>query len=90
MPDESQTAQEAAFDLISLMVQALVDVPSCVQVDISTTGKKLTIQISAPSREVGRLVGRTGRNAIAMRTILAAWGAKRRWRVQMSIAACEV
>lgn len=72
-------------DLIKFMAQALVDHPE--QVDVSeVTGEQTSvIELRVAKEDLGKVIGKQGRTAKAMRTILSAASTKIRKRTVMEI-----
>ena len=72
-------------ELIKYIVQALVDHPE--QIDISeTAGEQSTVlEIKVAKKDIGKIIGKQGRTAQAMRTILNAASAKVKKRTIMEI-----
>lgn len=72
-------------ELIKYIVQALVDYPE--QIDISeTVGEQSTVlEIKVAKEDMGKIIGKQGRTAQAMRTILNAVSAKVKKRTIMEI-----
>ena len=72
-------------ELIKYIVQALVDHPE--QIDISeTVGEQSTVlEIKVAKEDMGKIIGKQGRTAQAMRTILNAVSAKVKKRTIMQI-----
>ena len=72
-------------ELIKHIVQALVDHPE--QVEISEVkGKHSTVlEIKVAKEDIGKIIGKQGRTAYAIRTILNAASAKLRKRTIMEI-----
>ena len=72
-------------ELIKHIVHALVDYPE--QVDISEIeGKQSTVlEIKVAKEDIGKIIGKQGRNAQAIRTILNAASAKAKKRTIMEI-----
>ena len=72
-------------ELIKYIVQALVDYPE--QIDISeTVGEQSTVlEIKVAKEDMGKIIGKQGRTAQAMRTILNAVSAKVKKRTIMQI-----
>ena len=72
-------------ELIKHIIQALVDYPE--QIVISEVeGKQVTIlEIKAAKEDLGKIIGKQGRNAKAIRTILNAASAKTKRRTIMEI-----
>lgn len=72
-------------DLIKHIIQALVDHPE--QIVISEVeGKQVTVlEIKAAKEDLGKIIGKQGRNAKAIRTILNAASAKTKKRTIIEI-----
>ena len=72
-------------ELIKHIIQALVDHPE--QIVISEIeGKQITVlEIKAAKEDLGKIIGKQGRNAKAIRTILNAASAKTKKRTIMEI-----
>ena len=72
-------------ELIKHIIQALVDYPE--QIVISEVeGKQVTVlEIKAAKEDLGKIIGKQGRNAKAIRTILNAASAKTKKRTIMEI-----
>lgn len=63
-------------DLVEVMARALVDHPDQVQVTEVEGEQTAVIELRVAHDDLGRVIGKAGRTANAMRTILAAAGAK--------------
>ena len=63
-------------EFIESIAKQLVDLPDNVVVEESLNGDKLTIIIKVAQIEVGKLIGKKGRTAFALRTIASAVGKK--------------
>ena len=59
-------------DLILSMAQALVDHPECVQVVEVNGGRTSIFQLKVSKEDMGKVIGREGKTAQAMRTIVGA------------------
>ena len=70
---------------ITLMVHALVDEPQSIEVGTTEGHSLIIFEIRCPQSEMGKIVGKSGRNIQALRTIMSAVGAKHRKRVQVEI-----
>ena len=72
-------------DLIKFMAEALVDHPE--QVDVSEViGEQTTvIELRVAKEDLGKVIGKQGRTAKAMRTILSAASTKIRKRTTLEI-----
>ncbi len=67
-------------DLITAIVQALVDQPE--QVSVNEIGGSYTtvLEVSVAKMDIGKVIGKQGRTAKAIRTILGAAAGKTRQR----------
>lgn len=72
-------------ELVRLMVQSLVDQPEAVEVN-EVRGNQLTIlELRLAKSDLGKAIGKNGRTAQAMRTILSGAAAKMKKRVTLEI-----
>jgi len=72
-------------DLVEYIVKALVDLPNEVVV-AETEGESITIlEIKVASSDVGKVIGKEGRIANAIRTVTKAAAAKNKKRVTVEI-----
>jgi uncharacterized protein len=72
-------------DLIEAIAKALVDHPDQVQVR-AVEGEQVTVlELRVHPEDLGKVIGRQGRTAKSMRTILAAAGMKLRKRITLEI-----
>lgn len=62
--------------LVEYIVRALVDDKDAVKVKTTETEDSVLITVSASKDEIGRIVGRDGRNAQAIRTIVRSLAGK--------------
>ena len=58
-------------DLISDIVKALVDQPDQVSVNEVEGGHTVVLDLSVAKSDMGKVIGKRGRNALALRTILS-------------------
>ena len=72
-------------DLISEIVKALVDDPDQVSVNEVEGGHTVVLELSVDKRDIGKVIGKRGRNAEAIRTILSAAAGKLRKRYVLEI-----
>jgi predicted RNA-binding protein YlqC (UPF0109 family) len=63
-------------DLIESIAKALVDKPDEVQVSEVAGEETVAIELRVSQEDLGRVIGRKGQTAIAMRTILNAAGTR--------------
>ena len=66
----------AMKDLIKRIVQALVDNPEQVEVSEVESGRTLILEIRMAKEDIGKVIGKQGRTAQAIRTILRAASGK--------------
>jgi len=72
-------------ELVEAIANALVDHPENVQVK-SVDGEQVTVlELRVHPEDLGKVIGRQGRTAKSMRTILGAAGMKRRKRLTLEI-----
>jgi predicted RNA-binding protein YlqC (UPF0109 family) len=67
---------KAMKDLITKIVQALVDQPDQVSVTEIVGDHTTVLELSAAKGDMGKVIGKQGRNAQALRTILSAASGK--------------
>jgi predicted RNA-binding protein YlqC (UPF0109 family) len=72
-------------DLIADIVKALVDQPEQVTVTEIETGNTVILELSVAKSDMGKVIGKQGRNAQAIRTILSAAAGKARKRYLLEI-----
>ncbi len=63
-------------ELVELMAKALVDKPEEVMVAVANGEKTSIFELRVASSDIGKVVGKQGKTAHAMRTILSAAGTK--------------
>ena len=71
--------------LIEHIAKALVDEKDAVFVDEYEDGDETVIELEVAEQEVGKVIGRSGRIARALRTVLAAAGTKNDTRYALEI-----
>ena len=72
-------------DLVEAIARALVDHPEQVQV-LSVDGEQVTVlELRVHPEDLGKVIGRQGRTAKSIRTILGAAGMKIRKRLTLEI-----
>lgn len=72
-------------DLITLLAKALVDNPDQVQVTEVEGNQTTVLELKVAKEDLGKVIGKEGRNARAMRTILSAASAKLKKRSVLEI-----
>lgn len=75
----------ADAEFLEYVVKALVDEPDAVKVDrkVDEMGVLLTLKVSAP--DMGKIIGRAGNTAKAIRSLLRVVGMKNNARVNLKI-----
>ncbi|MCB5259771.1 MAG: KH domain-containing protein [Candidatus Cloacimonetes bacterium] len=72
-------------DLIEFMVKALVDDPSEVSITEITGGKVTIFELRVAKTDIGKVIGKRGRTAGAIRTIINAVSTKQGKRAELEI-----
>ncbi len=72
-------------ELILTIARALVDHPDQVKVEEIKGSQNSVLELSVAKEDLGKVIGKQGRTAQAMRTILSAASAKRRQRTVLEI-----
>lgn len=72
-------------DLVEYLARALVDDPTPVEVYESGTPDDMTFRLKVGRDDLGKVIGKKGRTAKALRTLLAAAAAKQNARVTLEI-----
>lgn len=72
-------------DLIEYIAKSLVDDPSQVEVRQLPEGGGLLLELRVAPEDMGRVIGRSGRVANAMRTLLRVAAAKQGKRITLEI-----
>jgi len=72
-------------ELVELMAKAMVDNPQHVEVTEIAGGHTLVIELKVAKEDMGKIIGKKGRNVQAMRTILNGASGKFRKNVVLEI-----
>ncbi len=72
-------------ELVELIAKALVNEPSAVVVTETKGGGGSVVELKVASGDLGKVIGRQGRTARSLRTIVAAAGTKLRMRIALEI-----
>ena len=72
-------------EFIRTMAQALVDEPGEVSINEVCTAQTMIFELTVTKSDVGKVIGKKGRTAAALRTILNAVSAKNRKKVVLEI-----
>lgn len=86
MSDGAQkTGEPALRELVDYLARGLVDRPEEVKVEEVSEPDALVFELQVAEEDLGKVIGKQGRTAKALRTILAAASAKTRRRVILEI-----
>lgn len=80
-----KTGEPALRELVDYLARGLVDRPEEVKVDEVSEPDALVFELQVAEEDLGKVIGKQGRTAKALRTILAAASAKTRRRVILEI-----
>jgi uncharacterized protein len=72
-------------DLIEYIAKSLVDDPTSVKVSEERRGSSMVLELSVAPEDMGRVIGRSGRVANAMRTLLRVSATKKGKRATLDI-----
>ncbi len=72
-------------ELINTIAMALVDDPQCVRVSEIKGNQTTVLELKVAKQDLGKVIGRHGRTADAMRTLLAAVCSKEQKRAVLEI-----
>ncbi|MBO6937276.1 MAG: KH domain-containing protein [Deltaproteobacteria bacterium] len=76
---------EAHKELVLFLARALVDEPDEVQVDVVESDRRVTLELTVAQDDLGKVIGKDGRTARAMRTLLSSMQTRSRRRVLLDI-----
>ena len=79
------SASSELRELADAMIMAMVDTPEVVVTMSTGDDKTVDLSVSVAQGEVGLVIGKEGRNARALRTILGAAAARLKIRVTLNI-----
>ena len=72
--------EASIVEIIEILIKALVDEPDQVRVAESRGEKTTVFEASVSKKDMGKVIGRSGRTIEALRIIVGACGAKRKQR----------
>lgn len=72
-------------EFVAYVAKALVDQPEQVQVEAIESGETTTVRLQVAPADLGRVIGKQGRTARAIRTLLHAAASRTQQRVILEI-----
>ena len=81
----ARVIEPALRDLVDYLARGLVDHPEQVEVEEVEEPNALVYELKVAEEDLGKVIGKQGRTAKALRTILSAASAKSRRRVILEI-----
>jgi uncharacterized protein len=72
-------------ELIEAIVKPLVDSPEHVEITELETGNQITYRLTVHKEDVGKVIGKQGRIAKSIRTVVYAAGSNSSKRIQLEI-----
>lgn len=76
---------EKDIEFVEFVIRALVDNPDAVRTERTVDEMGVLISLFVDPKDMGLVIGREGRTAIAIRTLLRVVGAKHKARVNLKI-----
>lgn len=76
MSEDSVVSHESLASLVETMVKALVDEPEQVKVSLREGERTTVVELRVAQVDFGKVIGKQGRTADALRTVLKSAGAK--------------
>jgi uncharacterized protein len=72
-------------ELIETIVKPLVDFPEDVQVDVNEEADRITYKLNVNKTDMGKVIGKQGRVAKAIRTVVYAAGSSQQKKIFLEI-----
>jgi hypothetical protein len=85
MADESGNTANPVRAVVEVVVRALVDKPDSVQVHESSRRGMMVLELKTAPADMGKIIGRQGRTAAALRTLVAVTAERHGVRAQLDI-----
>jgi len=83
--DDEDASIAALKELIDYVARALVDDPDAVEVTAIEDDRTMVFELSVDPKDLGKVIGREGRTARAIRTVLAASSSRLNMRTMLEI-----
>ena len=74
--DANRTAAPTAAAVLEHIVSSIVDDPAAVRVDTTDDGRRVRLDVRVGPGDLGRVIGRRGRTAQSIRTVVRAAAAR--------------
>jgi uncharacterized protein len=72
-------------EFIEYIAKMLVDQPDSVVVEQETSDDKIILKLKVAQPDIGKIIGKKGRTAFALRTLIAAVGKKTGKKVRLEV-----
>jgi predicted RNA-binding protein YlqC (UPF0109 family) len=72
-------------EFIEYIAKMLVDQPDSVTIEEETVEDKIILKLKVAQPDIGKIIGKKGRTAFALRTLLAAVGKKTGKKVRLEV-----
>ncbi|MEM9074463.1 MAG: KH domain-containing protein [Myxococcota bacterium] len=72
-------------DLVAFLARALVDDPDAVEVSVVEGDRAWVLELTVAQEDLGKVIGKEGRTARAIRTLLSSMSARSRKRAVLDI-----
>ncbi len=72
-------------EFVEFIAKQLVDQPECVYVDEEKVEDKLVLKLKVAQPDIGKIIGKKGRTAFALRTLTSAVGKKGGMKVALEV-----
>lgn len=73
-------------DLAAFMAKGIVHDPDAIEVEVLDGGRQTVVEISCAPDDMGKLIGKGGRNIEAVRSVVRAAGLRHHQRIQVDLA----
>jgi uncharacterized protein len=67
------------------LIRNLIDHPEKMHLEVLDTGERILMTLKVDQADLGKIIGKKGRNAMAIRTLLTAIAAKQNKRVKFEV-----
>lgn len=71
-PETSSNGTPTAESVLTYLTKSIVEDPESVEVSVNSTGNRPTLEVSVAPGDMGRVIGKRGRVANAIRTVVRA------------------